>query len=272
MVLFGFLRRAWGAVGWLGVSFLLTSSVPVVDIGAAFAAEPTNGYSLVVGSERAHRRNPAPYEDVVEERTFRLWIGARFVRQDLGDAETQLLDRRERRLYLVDHRSRSWQEYPVPVRIEDHLTAEEAGRLALHARRLGRLEAAPATMAEIGEWTTTRSGWSATLETVTVEVSWWLARLDGVDSAAYWDLVRNVAALHPIHREWMAAIEPPRGLPVRQILEAKDERFEETREWQVRSIEVVTPAEDVFSVPDGYRRKPSRCFRDLSFGDDPACR
>lgn len=235
---------------------------------AAAVAEPTVILSF---TERVTVRNPPPHGEDRQVFTVRLSIGPRLVREDRGDASSYLLDRERRRLVVLDHRASTWQEYALPVRIEDHLGEDALAMLAAHEQAVVRIEAQPPTEERLDGRTTLRSAWQATLEEVEVEATWWLSEIGGADHAAYWELARNVAALHPVDRLWMAGVEVPPGLPVRQVL-ITEGRFTERRERVLDSIEIDARAPEDFRVPAGYRQRPTRCFHHLSFGDDPGCR
>lgn len=222
-------------------------------------------------TEQVTVRNPPPYGEDRQTVPVRVSIGPRFVREDRGDVSSYVLDRERRRLVVLDHGARTWQEYPLPVRIEDHLSEEAAALLAAHARALDRVEAQPTTREEVGGRTTIRSAWTATLDDVEVEATWWLAEIDGADPAAYWELARNIAALHPLHRLWMAEVEVPAGLPVRQLL-ITGGRFARRGERMLDGLESDTGTTEAFRVPAGYRQRPAHCFHHVAFGDDPACR
>lgn len=246
----------------------LAGLAPGAASPAAAVAEPTVVLSF---TEQVTVRNPPPYGEDRQTLTVRVSIGPRFVREDRGDVSSYVLDRERRRLVVLDHGARTWQEYPLPVRIEDHLSEDAAALLAAHSWALDRVEAQPPTREEVGGRATLRSAWTATLEDVEVEATWWLAEIDGADPAAYWELARNVAALHPLDRLWMAEVEVPAGLPVRQVLFSEG-RFARRQERVLDGLEIDTRAADVFRVPAEYRQRPAHCFHHLAFGDDPACR
>lgn len=246
----------------------LAGLAPGAASPAAAEAAPTVVLSF---TERVTVRHPPPHGEDRRTVAVRVSIGPRFVREDRGDVSSYVLDRERRRLVVLDHGARTWQEYPLPVRLEDHLGEDAAALLAAHARALDRVEAQPPAAEEVGGRATVRSAWTATLEDVEVEATWWLAEIDGADAAAYWELARSVAALHPLHRLWMAEVEVPAGLPVRQVLVTED-RFADRRERVLDDLEIEPGTTDAFRVPGEYRQRPARCFHHVAFGDDPACR
>lgn len=251
---------------WVCLAALLLLSLAALDLVAASTPETW----VLSSTERIDIEYPANKGGRSESRVVKVWISPRFVREDVGERVSYLLDRRERRLLVFDHRERTWREYPVPVRIEQHLGEMEAARLALVTRPLDRIESEEPVREEVGGRTATRRAWTARLQEVEVQATWWLAAVEGVDSEAYWELARSVSALHPVHRVWMAAIDPPLGFPVRQVLRFET-RFDERRERTLDSVGRTTAAAGRFTVPEGYRQVPSRCLHDLAIAGDPAC-
>lgn len=234
------------------------------------AADAAPSTVVLTFTEEVTVRNPPPHGEESFARPVRVSFGPRYVREDIGDAGSYVLDREAERLFVLDHGARTWQVYPLPLRIEDHLSAAQADLLALHARRLDRVEPSPPVREIVAGRTAVRSRWTAALEDVEIEATWWLAEIEGVDGASYRRLAESVAALHPVHRLWLSEVALPVGLPVRQVLVVEG-RFGERRERKLEAMESRDGALD-FSVPAGYRQRPARCFRHLGFGDDPACR
>ncbi len=199
--------------------------------------------------------DPGAKADSIREWADTLFIGASGVRWDLPSTST--IVRTDTRTYVhIDHQARAYAEVPMPLKLEDLLTAEELECLRRPPLALVDLAAEVTMTGEsrlIDRWKTTRlrvSGRHALgLE---IEKDMWITHDLPVDLSLFFKMMRNKAALSPVSRAWYADLAAAGGFPV----ESTTIRTMRDRVWQMQqrldSVSEIEPDPARYRPPAGY--------------------
>lgn len=248
--------------------------IPASAAGPGAAASP-GGAATVMHFEEDGRIEKLGRPDQVRSLAVTVSVAGEAVREDRGEVVSYLLRPHLERLYRLDHELKIYQEYRVPVRLEDHLPpgVRHILRTALgeeeltRAERLDGDEGADCRLALEGEMGD---------DTWLVEAGYCPAPPDDLPVVAYLALLRNVQALSPGARLWSARLAEEERFPVRLRAELGDDDYRRTTERRWLSAETVRldPAEArrLFEVPEDYEPAPPWCLSEFTVGSDPECR
>lgn len=214
-------------------------------------------------------------------------LGQGAAREDRGETISFILLADRRVLYRLDHELRIYQEYAVPVRLEEVLPPSvTAGFRQLNAgEALTRVEITEVPPGEVRGvegapgGPARRAALAGTVGRYGFTVDATLVQTDAPFLEEYPLLLRNVGALSPIQRLWSARLaeEAEEGiLPVDLRVEAGRDGYRRTWEQRLVAVGVESVRESqlaaLFKVPEGYAPAPAHCLSDVTVGSDPACR
>lgn len=197
------------------------------------------------------------------------------VREDRGEVVSFLLRPDLERLYRLDHELKTYQEYRVPVRLEDHLPpgvrhllrSVLGEEVLTREDRLGDDGGEGCRLAVEG--TLGDDAWS-------VDARYCPAPRGDLPVVPYLALLRNVEALSPTARTGSARLADEERFPVRLRVELSDDDYRRTTDRRFLSVETarLSPARDqrLFEVPEDYTPAPPWCLSDFTVGSDPECR
>ncbi|NJL28350.1 MAG: DUF4412 domain-containing protein [Thermoanaerobaculia bacterium] len=194
----------------------------------------------------------------LDSKTFG-WIAADRARLDRTE-KSVIFRADERKMYFLDHKTKTWQQLAVPVKLEDHFVGERKAMLAeMLAEHAGPVEVEESPEPEkIGSWVTRKleiSGKTATLGSrETVEV--WNTTELKLHRSPYDELRRNLAALNPSARRWTEHALAFDGFTVKQTVSIEDVRRRTQVTNQLVAVAERDPPEGHYSPPADYREVP----------------
>lgn len=190
----------------------------------------------------------------------RLYLGEGRARFDQGEGASWILLQEEGKLVLLNHPQKTFQEFALPVRLEDYASPEEQEKL----RKVAPSLVPEMELSRTGE-TREIEGWQArkwVLEgkppegTTTYTYELWLADLP-IDEELCAELLRSFGAAHFVQRGIASRMAELPGFPVlrRSVVGyAHGRRDLDTRRLVSLTAESVPPG--FYTPPEGYRRLP----------------
>ena len=160
-------------------------------------------------------------QEAAKDRETRIWIGDQRLRRDEGTDMSYLLRIDQNKLYLVDHRSKSYNALDLPIDFHKlYPQGDEGEKMMQQASAMSKMDVTikPSEEAKkVGDWNAKRYDVQLTNAMgMKVETTMWMSTDVGVDLATLNKMVTALAALRPGTMDWMKKMEELPGFPVRQ--------------------------------------------------------
>ena len=207
----------------------------------------TDAYSLGAIQEQAR------------DRETRIWIGDRRLRRDEGADSSMVLRLDLNKLYMVNHRAKSYNVIDLPVDFAK-LYPEGTDKMIEQASAMAKMDVTVTPRDEskkVGDWNARR--YDVVLINamgMKVETTMWMSKDVGIELATINKMAITLASLQPGSMDWMKKINELPGFPVLKeaTVTALDTPIKSVE--QLVGVEKKEAPAGLYEPPAGYTEKP----------------
>jgi uncharacterized protein DUF4412 len=210
---------------------------------------------------KSHTETPALTGKAVakNDRTVTVWVGPNRARRDDG-ATASILLFDKKKLYIVDHKDKSYAAIDLPVDFTKLLPGAQGEAFKAEMSAAAKMDAKITKTSEtrkIGSWNTRKYHVVLSNPSMQVTTDMWVSKDVDIDNNALRRMQLDLASLQPGSLDWVRKMQQIDGFPVLQestinLGAPQDARSRE----ELVSVEKKDPPANVYAPPAGYTQKP----------------